>query len=155
MKIKQFLKDGLRSKIILLIISIVMVILCCAIYFLKTKTLLAPCNDSLLCESTLFYGIVLPLYNSLIYLIISIAIMIFFSFHFLKIWMKIIIPYFIVALLLVISTPALCEGMICWDRTLVASGLAKLFLILTVLIVISKSIYIWSVSRKERKTLTP
>jgi hypothetical protein len=39
--------------------------------------------------------------------------------------------------------------MICFDRTVVASGLSKIFLILTVLILVIKGIYLFVVKSKK------
>jgi len=60
------------------------------------------------------------------------------------------VPYFIITFLLTIHTPALCSGMLCDDRTLIASGFAKLFLILTILIIVGKSIQLFVISRKNK-----
>jgi len=52
--------------------------------------------------------------------------------------------------LITIMTPDICSGMICFDRTNVALGLSKLYLILTVLIVIIKTIFDFIVSKNKR-----
>jgi hypothetical protein len=103
-----------------------------------------------LCESNWFYGVIVPLYKSLPYLISSLALLVFFPYSFLKIWMKIMIPYSIIAFIIVSLTAPLCGGMVCFDRTLVASGLSKIFLILTILILLTKSIYLFFKNRKNK-----
>jgi hypothetical protein len=60
------------------------------------------------------------------------------------------IPYSIIAFIIVSLTAPLCGGMVCFDRTLVASGLSKIFLILTILILLTKSIYLFFKNRKNK-----
>lgn len=117
--------------------------------FLKNQYFISFCGEQGLCQSFWFYGIWLPFYNTIFYIIGAIVLFLFLPFSFLKIWLKIIIPYFIIALFFIISTPEVCSGIICFDRTLVASGFAKLFLILTILIIIGKSINLFVISKKK------
>ncbi len=104
-----------------------------------------------------FFGLLDSYWSySLPYLIISLFLMTLLPVKFIKIWLIIMIPILLISLVISLNTSKTCSGWaICFDRIIVVKGLSKLFLILTVLIVISKFIYIWSVSRKERKTLTP
>ncbi len=140
----------MKHRIILFIICLILGALLLYSDFFKNPINLGFCGQGGLCESNWFYGVFLPTYNSLIYLIIAISVLIFLPYSFLKTWMKIMIPYFVVALMLVINTDSLCGGMICFDRNIVASGFAKIFLILTILIILSKSIYLFVVSKKKR-----
>jgi len=143
----------MKHRIILILIAVLLGVI--ALYFeslLRSETI-GVCQGNTLCESSWFRGVIWPFLDSFWYVIISILFFVLFPFSFLKIWMKIMIPYFVVAFLLVASTPPLCSGFLCWDRNLIASGLAKLFLILTILIILSKSIYLWVISRRNKKTI--
>ncbi len=121
-------------------------------FFKDPRTLgICPAVDDL-CESNWFYGVWVPAYRSLSYIFFSIILLIFFPYTFLKTWMKIMLPYAFIAFFLIVMTPPLCGGMICFDRTLIASGLSKVFLILTILILISKSIYLFIVSKRKIET---
>jgi len=147
-KLKKVFLGENKYRIIILSISFVFFIL-----FLLSKVLRFPeniglCHNNGLCESFWLDGVAIPLFWSLPYLIISTLLLIFFSKNTFKLWVKIMIPAFIIFLIITITTPDICSGMICFDRTLVASGFAKLFLIFTVLIVLIKSIYNFIVSRK-------
>ncbi len=73
------------------------------------------CYKDLLCESFWLDGVALPLYSSLPYLIISILILVLFSYSFLIIWMKIMIPFSLIALVLVVQTRYLFGGIIFFD----------------------------------------
>jgi len=137
-------------------IILIFVILLLGIIFGFLKYLLHPetiglCQNNGLCNSFWSLGVAWPLHESLLYLIISIIPLIFLPFSFLKIWLKIMVPYFLIVLIFIIRTPDLCSGFLCWDRTLVASGFAKLFLILTVLIIIIQSIYFFIISKRNKK----
>lgn len=103
------------------------------------------------CESFWLDGIAMPIKYSLVYIISGVFLILFTTYSLFKLWLKIIIPFSILALIIIADTPALCVGMVCFDRTVIASGFAKLFLILTVLIIISKSIHLWIISRKNKK----
>ncbi len=137
---KIFLGEN-KYRVVILSISIFFFI-----SFLLSKVLRFPenlglCHGSGLCESFWLDGVSIPLYWSLPYLIISTFLLFFFSKNTFKLWAKIMIPVFIISLIITITTPDICSGMICFDRTLVASGFSKLFLIMTVLILIVMSIY--------------
>lgn len=97
------------------------------------------CGSDFLCQSFWFRGVILPFNVSLIYLILSIVLIIILPLSFLKTWLKIIIPFSIIGIIITILTPELCGGMICFDRTLVASGFGKLFLIITLVTVLVKT----------------
>ena len=140
----------MKHRIYLVFVVILLVILIPFSKWLRFPAENGLCNNNFLCESYWLDGVALPLSNSLIYLIFSVAILIPFSFSVLKTWLKIMIPYFIVSLYFVAVTPDVCGGMLCWDRTLVASGLSKVFLILTILIVLTKSIYLFVVSKRAK-----
>jgi len=140
-KIKKIFLGENKYRIVILSISLVLFVL-----FLLSKVLRFPeniglCHNGGLCESNIFYGIWLPLHNSILYLLASTFLLLFSPKNTFKLWAKIMIPVFIVSLLIIITTPDICSGMICFDRTLVASGFAKLFLILTILIIVIKSVY--------------
>ncbi|MEI7513024.1 MAG: hypothetical protein WCJ74_00180 [bacterium] len=142
----------MKHRIILLVFVVISGLVLWFADFFKDPNVIRVCvgvDDQ--CVSDWFYGVWLPVYKSLPYLISSIAILIFFPYNFLKIWMKIMIPYFVLALLLVATTSALCGGMICFDRTLIATGLSKIFLILTILILLIKSIYLFVISKRKQK----
>ena len=99
-----------------------------------------------------FDGIAIPLYWSLPYLIGSMIGMILLPYSFLRFWLKIMIPYFLIALVLTINTPSSCGSFfVCWDRTIIASAFSKLFLILTLIIVAFKSIQLYISSRRNKK----
>ena len=150
-KFKEIFLGENKYRIIILSISFVFFIL-----FLLSKALRFPeniglCHNNGLCESNIFYGIWLPFYNSIFYIFISTFLLIFFSKNTFKLWAKIIIPVFIISLIITITTPDICSGMICFDRTLVASGFAKLFLILTVIIIFIKLAYDLIISKRNKK----
>ncbi len=107
------------------------------------------CRSSFLCEEFWRRGVFWPISESVYYLILALVLLIPFPYHFLKTWMKIMIPYTIVALIIISLTPPLCGGMICFDRTLVASGLSKLFLISTIIILLAKGLYLLISSKKK------
>jgi hypothetical protein len=151
MNIKQHLKIGMKFRVIMIILSIILGIILAFIHYSETRAILNFCGNDVLCESKWLFGVIKPLYVSLIYIVFSLLSMSFISYSFLKLWLKIMVPYFVIALALVISTPALCGEMICFDRTLVAGGFSKIFLILTILIIISKSLYLYIISRKNKK----
>jgi len=134
--------------IVFILVTLLGIIFLSADYF-KNPNIFGVCvGINGFCKSDWLDGVWFPVYKSLIYIISSLTILIFFPFHYLKTWMKIMIPYSVVAFIIVSLTSPLCSGMICFDRTLVASGLSKIFLILTVLILLTKSIYSLFVSRK-------
>ena len=140
-KIKKIFLGENKYRIVILSISLAFFVL-----FLLSKVLRFPeniglCHNDGLCESFWLDGVAIPLYWSLPYLIISTLLLLFFSKKTFKLWAKIMVPVFIISLIITITTPDICSGMICFDRTLVASGFAKLFLILTVLIVLIKTIF--------------
>jgi hypothetical protein len=151
MNIKEQFKVGLKSRIAMIILLVVLVVVLILIHYLKTQTILFFCEKNILCESEFFYGVLIPIYYSLFYLILSFLVLIFLPYSFLKLWLKVMIPYSIIALILIIETPALCGEIICFDRTDVAGGFSKLFLILTVLIIISKFIHLYFLSRRNKK----
>jgi hypothetical protein len=142
----------MKHRIILFIVVLILGALFWYADFFKDPKILNICsNVDDLCESDWFYGIWVPIYRSLSYIISSIALLIFFPYSFLKTWMKIMLPYVFIAFFLVVMTSPLCSGMICFDRTLVASGLSKVFLILTILILLIKSIYLIIVPKRKSK----
>jgi hypothetical protein len=143
----------MKHKIILVSVTILLGVIAWYFRSLLQSGSIGLCNGNFSCESILFRGVAWPFINSSSYLIVSTLILAFIPYSFLKIWLKIMIPYFIIALILVIETPALCGGMICFDRTLIASGLAKLFLILTILIILSKSLYLWFIFRRNKRNI--
>lgn len=102
------------------------------------------------CKSEWLDGFWFPVYKSLPYLIASLSLLIFFPYSFLKTWMKIMIPYSIIAFIIISLTAPLCGGMICFDRTLIATGLSRLFLILTILILLTKSIHLLIISKRRK-----
>ncbi len=139
----------MKHRIILFAVLILLLVLIPISKWLRFPAEIGFCNNDFLCEEFWLDGIAIPLYNSLIYIISSITLLIFFPFNFLKTWMKIMIPYSIIAFIIVSLTEPLCGGMICFDRTVVASGLSKIFLILTVLILVIKGIYLFVVKSKK------
>lgn len=139
----------MKRRIILISIILLLGFVFWSLKYLVQPEILGLCINNGLCDSFWSLGVSWPLHESLLYLIASMIPFIFLPFSFLKIWLKIIIPYFIIALFFIISTPEVCSGIICFDRTLVASGFAKLFLILTILIIIVKSIHLFVISKKE------
>ena len=139
----------MKRKIIFFVLIIIFSILLWFSKYLLSQDAIGICQGGFLCESFWFRGVLWPLHESLLYLIVSMIPFILLPFSFLKIWLKIIIPYFIIAIFFIISTPEVCSGIICFDRTLVASGFAKLFLILTILIIIGKSIHLFVISKKK------
>lgn len=141
----------MRHKIILFLVLLILVTLIPISKWLRFPVEAGLCVNDFMCESFWVRGVSWPLNDSLLYLISSIALLIFFPFSFLKIWMKIMIPYFIIAFITVATTPAVCGGFLCFDRTLIASGLSKLFLILTILILLVKGIYLLIVSKRKKK----
>ena len=143
----------MKYRIILVFTTILLWVIAWYLRSLLQSGSVGVCNGSFSCESILFRGVAWPFVDSSSYLIISTLILAFLPYSFLKTWLKIMIPYFIIALILVIETPILCGGMICFDRTLVASGLAKLFLILTILIIFSKSMYLWFIFYRNKRNI--
>ncbi len=141
----------MKHRIILAVICIILGLLYFYSDFFKNPVNLGMCANGGWCESDWFYGFFLPVYNFLLYIIISFIVLILFSYSYLKLWMKIMIPYFVIALLLVINTKPLCGGMICFNRTIIAGGFAKLFLIFTILIIIGKSIQLFIISKNKKK----
>ena len=136
-------------------ITLISVVLLLSLIFLfVSKSLngdsLWVCQGDFLCQSFWFRGVLWPLHESLLYIIFATTFLVFLPLFFLKIWLKIIVPYFFIALIITISTPELCGGMICFDRTLVATGFGKIFLALTVFIIIGKSIHLFILSRKNK-----
>ena len=119
--------------------------------WLKFPEQIGLCLNDFMCEEFWIRGVFWPINESIIYLISSLTILIFFPYTFLKTWLKIMIPYAIVAFIIVSLTAPLCSGMICFDRTLVASGLSKIFLILTIIILLIKSIYLLVTSKRKSK----
>ncbi len=103
------------------------------------------------CKMDWLEGVWFPILNLLPYLISSLALLIFFPYSFLKTWLKIMVPYFIIAFIVVVASPALCGGVGCIDRTLMATGLSKIFLGLTILILLSKSVYLLIISKRKSK----
>jgi len=149
-KIKKIFDGENKHKLIIILISLIFFVL-----YLLSKVLRFPeniglCNNNGLCESNFFYGVWLPFYNSVFYIFISSFLLIFFPKKLFKLWTKIMVPVFVFFLLITIMTPDICSGMICFDRTNVALGLSKLYLILTVLIVIIKTIFDFIVSKNKR-----
>lgn len=141
----------MKRRIILIIVIVILSFLLWLSKYLLSQSTISFCHNDFLCVSLWFRGILWPLHDSFIYLIIAIIPFIFLPFSFLKIWLKIMIPYFVIVLILTIFTPDVCSGFLCWDRTLVASGFAKLFLILTILIIIGKFIQLFMASRRSKK----
>ncbi len=122
-----------------------------------SKLFIAPenlklCSNDLLCETFWVRGVYWPFHESIYFLIVSMALILVFPFSFLKTWLKIMIPFSVLAFIAIIATPGLCGGMLCFDRTLVASGMSKIFLFLTILILLIKGIYLWIIARKSKKT---
>jgi hypothetical protein len=141
----------MKHRIILFLVLAILVILIPVSKWLRFPTEIGLCNKDFLCEEFWIRGVFWPMNDSVYYIISSIALLIFFPYSFLKTWMKIMLPYAFIAFFLVVMTSPLCSGMICFDRTLVASGLSKVFLILTILILISKSIYLFVLSKKSKR----
>ncbi|MEI6480634.1 MAG: hypothetical protein WCO12_03920 [bacterium] len=119
--------------------------------FFKDLTFFGVCSQKGFCESDWLDNVWFPVYNIFPYLIASVSILIFFPFIFFKTWLKIILPYSVISLILISITPGLCGGMVCFDRTDVAQGLSKIFLILTILIIIGKSIHLLVISKRNKK----
>lgn len=89
--------------------------------------------------------------TTLPYLISSIIIISIFNYSYTIIFLYIMLPVFLISLAITLNTSLTCDSWaICFDRTLVASGFSKLFLILTILIILSKSLYLWIVSRRNK-----
>lgn len=143
----------MKHKIILFLVLILLLALIPLSKWLRFPAEIGFCNNDFLCEEFWRRGIYWPIHDSLLYIISSLVLLIFFPFHFLKTWMKIAIPYAIVALLIVVATSPLCSAMICFDRTLVASGLSKIFLILTILILLIKLVYNFVISKRKKKEI--
>lgn len=141
----------MRHRIILFLVLVALVILIPISKWLRFPEQIGLCHGDFLCESFWTRGVFWPINESVYFIISSIALLIFFPFAYLKTWMKIMLPYAFIALFLIVMTPALCSGMICFDRTLIASGLSKIFLILTILILIIKSIYLFIISKRKSK----
>ena len=149
-KIRQILWRENKYRMIATLISVILFLLLILSKVLRFPENIGLCNNDGLCESFIFYGLWLPFFNSIFYFFISSFLLIFFPKNTLKLWAKIMIPTFVIFFVITIMTPDLCGGMICFDRTNVASALSKLFLILTALIVIIKSIYNLIVLRKKK-----
>ena len=148
-KIKQKFGGENRYRLVIISISLLLFLL-----FFLSKNLRFPehfilCKNDGLCESFWFYGVWLPFHDSIFNLFVSVFILIFLSLNTLKLWLKIMIPFSLFALYVIITTPDICSGMICFDRTLVASGFGKVFLRLTILIVIIKTIYDYIILKKK------
>ncbi len=141
----------MKHRIIIIFATAVLSLMFWKIDILKDPKVFGICLDEKgFCRADWLDGVWFPLLNALPYLISSLALLIFFPYSFLKIWMKIMIPYSIIAFIIVSLTAPLCGGMVCFDRTLVASGLSKIFLILTILILLTKSIYLFFKNRKNK-----
>jgi hypothetical protein len=144
----------MKHRIILFTTAIIFSVLYWQFDFFKNPNILGVCvGVEGFCKSDWLDGIWFPIYKSLIYIIFSIALLIFFPYTFLKTWMKIMLPFAFIAFFFIVMTPPLCGGMICFDRTLIASGLSKIFLTLTILILLSKSIYLFIISKKFKINL--
>jgi len=143
----------MKHRIIVILILVLLILVMFFSTLLKFPEKNGLCQSDFACEEFWVRGVFWPINYSLIYLISSLALLIFFPYPFLKAWLKIMIPYFVIAFIAVITTPALCGGMICFDRTLVATGLSKLFLILTILILISKGVYVLIISKRKNKII--
>jgi hypothetical protein len=142
----------MKHRIIIFVLGMVLGLAFWFADFFKDPNIMGVCiGVGGFCKSDWLDGVWFPIYKSLPYLISSLALLIFFPYSFLKTWMKIMLPYAFIAFFLVVMTSPLCSGMICFDRTLVASGLSKVFLILTILILISKSIYLFVLSKKSKR----
>ncbi len=153
-KIKKIFLGENKYRMIIFLFMLVFAILFYFTSFLRYPNFINNlwlCNNNGLCEFFWSRDIAWPLYSFLPYLFISTFLLLFFSKNTFKLWAKIMVPVFIVSLIITITTPDICSGMICFDRTLVASGFAKLFLIFTVLIIFIKLTYDLIISKRNKK----
>ena len=141
----------MKHRIIIFIVLVFLIALIPISKWLGIPEKISWCYSNFICESFWIRGVYWPLKESLIYLISALTVLIFFPISFLRIWLKIMVPYLVVAFLIIITTPELCGGMICFDRTLMATGLSKLFLISTVVILLFRSIYLLIISKRKPK----
>jgi len=88
------------------------------------------------------------------YLIGSVFLMALLPFNFLKIWLMIMIPVLLIGLVIISNISLTCAGwIVCFNKITVVNGFAKLFLIFTILIILSKSLYLWFIFRRNKRNI--
>lgn len=143
----------MKHRIILISVAVFLGIIMGLTVLLKNPGSNGLCINNFSCEDFWNFGVRLPIYYGMQYLIGILLIMSIFSINFIKIWLKIFIPSLVLSFLIILSAPTDCDAplMLCFDKLNLSKGLGTLLLILTILIIISKSLYLYIVSRKDKK----
>lgn len=81
-----------------------------------------------------------PLLFSLIPVLLVLILFLFLSDKFFNIWWKFALVYFILAFLWISTTPIMCRSLICFDREYVAIVSGVGFLIVSFIIIITKTV---------------
>ncbi len=142
----------MKHRIILISLAFLFGVVIYLTVFLKNPGSNGLCINSFSCEDFWNFGVRLPIYYGLQYFVGSLLLISIFSFSYVKIWMKFTIPFLLVGLLVIISTPTDCDAplMLCFNKLNITHSLGKLLIILTVIIILSKYIYNLYISRKNK-----
>jgi len=143
----------MKHRIILVLVAILLGIIILSTVYLKNPGSNGLCVNDFGCEDFWNFGVRLPIFYGLQYIIGILLIMAVIPSTFIKIWLKFGVPFLFLGLLLILSTPTDCSAplMLCFNKLNVTQGLGKLLLIITGLIIITKSLYLWFVSKKNKK----
>lgn len=143
----------MKHRIILVSIAVFLGVVAWLTIFLKNPGSNGLCINDFVCEDFWNFGVRLPIYYGMQYLVGILFIMAILPINFIKIWLRIFIPALILSLLMVLSSPTDCSAplMLCFNKLNLTQGLGKVLLILTLLIILTKSLYLWFISYRHKK----
>ena len=143
----------MRHRITLAAIATALLIIGWLTTLIDFQNVLSWCGGNNECKNFWIFGFKQPLYWSIYYLFLSICFACIFSRKILFFWLKFAVPFVIVSLVLVSLAPLDCNAslMLCFQKVNTSQSLGKIFLTLTIIIVIAKSIHLLVVSKRNKK----
>ena len=144
------MKHRLKILYVIIFLGIFMLIL----HFGDLSSISKFCGVDSNCKDLIIFGFKQPLYIGVQYILLSLVCLLIFSEKLFKTWFVFFKFFMFVSLLFVIFSPVDCNAplMLCFDKVNVTKIFGALLLILTILILIIKSIYLHYSNRNIQKT---